>query len=122
MTHVQVSTTTNLTAKLLSPLRGKKTRMPSERSTPLRRKLPRKFPSSLSRTSSLQTRFVKFSKKYLEHNFQVQNRILGNIAGERLAYEACEIYMNETAPNELSADEIRAEIFEVVKKAITADE
>ena len=53
---------------------------------------------------------------------QVQNRILGNIAGERLAYEACEIYMNETAPNDLSADEIRAEIFEVVKKAITADE
>jgi len=30
--------------------------------------------------------------------------------------------MNETAPNELSADEIRSEIFEVVKKAITADE
>merc|ERR1712210_175583 len=53
---------------------------------------------------------------------QVQNRILGHIAGERLAYEACEIYMNETAPNDLSADEIRAEIFEVVKKAITADE
>jgi hypothetical protein len=66
--------------------------------------------------------FIFFSSRNLKRVFQVQNRILGNIAGERLAYEACEIYMNETAPNELSADEIRAEIFEVVKKAITADE
>ncbi|CBY06785.1 unnamed protein product [Oikopleura dioica] len=63
-----------------------------------------------------------FAVKNKQSPNQVQNRILGNIAGERLAYEACEIYMNETAPNELSADEIRAEIFEVVKKAITADE
>merc|ERR1712037_448826 len=63
-----------------------------------------------------------FAVKNKQSPNQVQNRILGNIAGERLAYEACEIYMNETAPNDLSADEIRAEIFEVVKKAITADE
>merc|ERR1712127_255909 len=59
----KVSTTTDSTVKPLSPPRGKKTRMPSERLTPRRRKLPKKFPSLLSKTSSLQTRFkTEFSE------------------------------------------------------------
>jgi hypothetical protein len=48
-----------------------------------------------------------------------ENRILSQIAAERLAYEAGEIYMNSTAPNDdISADDIRKALFELAKKAI----
>merc|ERR1711879_572081 len=48
-----------------------------------------------------------------------ENRILSQIAAERLAYEAGEIYMNTTAPNDdISADDIRKALFELAKKAI----
>merc|ERR1712210_197700 len=103
----KVSTTTDLTARPLSPPRGK--------NEDAKRALDAAEKEATKKVSI-------FAVKNKQSPNQVQNRILGHIAGERLAYEACEIYMNETAPNDLSADEIRAEIFEVVKKAITADE
>ena len=48
-----------------------------------------------------------------------ENRILAQISAERLAYEAAEIYMNATAPNEkLTIKEIRSALFAIAVKAI----
>ena len=48
-----------------------------------------------------------------------ENRILAQISAERLAYEAAEIYMNATAPNEkLTIREIRSAMFVIAVKAI----
>ena len=48
-----------------------------------------------------------------------EKRILAQISAERLAYEAAEIYMNATAPNEkLTIREIRSALFAIAVKAI----
>merc|ERR1719215_116842 len=50
---------------------------------------------------------------------KTQGRILAQLAAERLAYEASEIWMNENAPNaDLTAEEIRQQLFEMVVDAL----
>ena len=51
----------------------------------------------------------------------IEDRILGQVSGERMAYEAAEVFMNETSPNEkISSDEIRVAIFQFVKNNMDA--
>merc|ERR1712228_830927 len=48
-----------------------------------------------------------------------ENRVLSQIAAERLAYEAGEIFMNSQSPDDnMSADDIRKELFKLATKAI----
>merc|ERR1712098_859685 len=48
-----------------------------------------------------------------------ENRVLSQIAAERLAYEAGEIFMNSQAPDDkMTADDIRKELFKLATKAI----
>lgn len=48
-------------------------------------------------------------------------RIQSQISAERLAYEATEIFMNETAPHaNMTADEIRTAILTTVTDAVSA--
>merc|ERR1712018_428513 len=48
-----------------------------------------------------------------------ENRILAQISAERIAYEAAEIFMNATDPDEnLTAAQIREKLFAIAKKAI----
>merc|ERR1712110_258991 len=51
-----------------------------------------------------------------------ENRILSQIAAERLAYEACEIYMNTNSPNDdTSVEDIRKACYKLAIKAIDGD-
>merc|ERR1712037_623207 len=50
---------------------------------------------------------------------KTQGRILAQLAAERLAYEASEIWMNENAPDaDITAEEIRQQLFEMVVDAL----
>ena len=50
---------------------------------------------------------------------KTQGRILAQLAAERLAYEASEIFMNETAPDaDITSEEIRQKLFEMVVDAL----
>merc|ERR1712080_524335 len=51
-----------------------------------------------------------------------ENRVLSQIAAERLAYEAAEIFMNTTSPNDkTSVESIKKAIFKIAIKAIDGD-
>jgi hypothetical protein len=51
---------------------------------------------------------------------KTESRIQAQIAAERLAYEACEIFMNETAPNDaMTAAEIQNVIYGKVVKVLS---
>merc|ERR1719378_1535245 len=48
-----------------------------------------------------------------------ENRILAQISAERIAYEAAEIFMNSTAPDDkISTKQIQNKLFAICKKAI----
>merc|ERR1712135_60705 len=48
-----------------------------------------------------------------------ENRVLTQIAAERLAYEAGEVFMNTVAPNDdLTAEQIQEQLFKLAVKAI----
>merc|ERR1711902_230222 len=48
-----------------------------------------------------------------------ENRILAQISAERIAYEAAEIFMNSTAPDDkISTKQIQNKLFVICKKAI----
>ncbi|CAG5103474.1 Oidioi.mRNA.OKI2018_I69.chr1.g787.t1.cds [Oikopleura dioica] len=50
---------------------------------------------------------------------KTQGRILAQLAAERLAYEASEIFMNETAPDgDITSEDIRQKLFEMVVDAL----
>ena len=51
-----------------------------------------------------------------------ENRILSQIAAERCAYEAAEIFMNGTSPNDnITEENIRKAIFKIALKAIDGE-
>merc|ERR1712003_280297 len=48
-----------------------------------------------------------------------ENRVLSQISAERIAYEAAEIFMNSTAPDDkISTKQIQNKLFAICKKAI----
>merc|ERR1712176_78970 len=50
-----------------------------------------------------------------------ENRVLTQIAAERLAFEAGEVFMNTVAPNDdLTAEQIQEQLFKLAVQAITA--
>merc|ERR1711979_1983 len=51
----------------------------------------------------------------------LENRVIGQIAGERMCYEAAEIFMNESSPDpDITAEQISDQLFKFVVKAIDA--
>merc|ERR1712174_70058 len=51
----------------------------------------------------------------------LENRVIGQVAGERMCYEAAEIFMNESSPDpNITAEQISDQLFKFVVKAIDA--
>merc|ERR1712158_203131 len=51
----------------------------------------------------------------------LENRVIGQVAGERMCYEAAEVFMNESNPDpNITAEQISDQLFRFVVKAIDA--